>query len=240
MRAMAPAGMEVSCTTGGCKIVTPAMELAPALQYMMFHKEDHHTQKQQDLWIANWILQSHKTRASHVAPVRQVKDSEQEVSTKPAQKEGLISPKDTAMPVGSVKAEQLSNRVALKCDNCNFITSTLRPSKAKKRLASHVHGGHCTTDTRQEYVNEIPHGDGMPTTMVSHQVLHHEDPYKGEVVSTMASHQVPQYEDHYKGEMFPTMASHQVLYYEDHYKGEEGTPQDRYKDPKQECGVASQ
>ena len=84
------------------------MELALALQYMKFHQEDHHTQKEQDLWTVNWTLQSHKTRASHVAPVRQIKDSEQEVSTKPAQKEGLISPKDTAMSVGSVKAEQVS------------------------------------------------------------------------------------------------------------------------------------
>ena len=96
---MAPAGMELSCTTGGCQFVTPAMELALALQYMKFHQEDHPTQKEQDLWTVNWILQSHKTRASHVAPVRQVKDSEQEVSTKPVQKEWLILPKDTAMPV---------------------------------------------------------------------------------------------------------------------------------------------
>ena len=76
---MAPAGMELSCTTGGCKFVTPAMELALALQYMMFH----HTQKEQDLWTANWTLQSHKTRSSHVAPVHQVKDSEQEVAIEP-------------------------------------------------------------------------------------------------------------------------------------------------------------
>ena len=47
MSAMAPAGMELSCTTGGCKFVTPAMELALALQYMKFHQEDHHTQKEQ-------------------------------------------------------------------------------------------------------------------------------------------------------------------------------------------------
>ena len=66
--------------------------------------------------------------------------------------------------------------IALKCHNCNFTTPTLRPSKAKQRLASHVHGGNCTTDTGEEYVNKVPHGDGMPSSMVSHQVLSHEDP----------------------------------------------------------------
>merc|ERR1711888_125248 len=39
--------------------------------------------------------------------------------------------------------------------------------------------------------------------------------------------------------MFSTMVSHQVLHHEDPYRGEEGIPQDWYKDPKQECGVAS-
>ena len=59
------------------------------------------------------------------------------------------------------------------------------------------------------------------------------------MVSTLVSHQASYYEDHYKGEMFSTMVSHQVLHHEDPYRGEEGIPQDWYKDPKQECGVAS-
>merc|ERR1711888_119241 len=59
------------------------------------------------------------------------------------------------------------------------------------------------------------------------------------MVSTLVSHQASHYEDHYKGEMFSTMVSHQVLHHEDPYRGEEGIPQDWYKDPKQECGVAS-
>ena len=38
---------ELSCTTGGCQFVTPAMELALALQYIKFHQEDVLTQKEQ-------------------------------------------------------------------------------------------------------------------------------------------------------------------------------------------------
>ena len=55
---------------------------------------------------------------------------------------------EESVPVSS------NSKVVLKCDNCDFKTSTLRPSKAKKRLASHVHGGHCVTDTKEEHVSE--------------------------------------------------------------------------------------
>ena len=113
-----------SCFVPACEFVTAMEEPESAIQLLKFHQEDVHNQKEQvvlkcpecqyttpegqDPWIANWW---HRTRTNHVAPVRQVKDSEQEVAAKPAQKEGLISPKDAAMPVGSVKTEQLSNRV---------------------------------------------------------------------------------------------------------------------------------
>ena len=76
----------------------------------------------------------------HVAPVRQVKDSEQEVATEPPQKEGVISPKDTAMSIGSVKAEQLSSKVILTCESCSYKTSQHRPSKARQKLAAHMTG----------------------------------------------------------------------------------------------------
>ena len=85
----------------------------------------------QSLCTANWILQSHRRRVNHFgAPVRQEKDSEQEVVTKPTQKEGVISPKDTAMSIGSVKAEQTSSKVTLTCEKFSHKTSQLRPSKA--------------------------------------------------------------------------------------------------------------
>ena len=61
-------------------------------------------------------------------------------------------PVHTAQPVQQEKVAPTlpNNRTAFKCHSCNFKTSTLRHSKAKKRLASHIHGGHCTTDIREE------------------------------------------------------------------------------------------
>ena len=95
---MAP--IRIPCGNTACEFVTPEMEPESAIQLLKFHQEDVHNQKEQvvlkcpecqyttpecqDPWIANWILQWHRTRASHVAPVRQVKDSEQEVAAKPA------------------------------------------------------------------------------------------------------------------------------------------------------------
>ena len=52
-----------------------------------------------------------------------IKDSEQEVATKPAQKEGVISLKDTAMSIGTLKAEQLSSKVILTCESCSYKTT---------------------------------------------------------------------------------------------------------------------
>merc|ERR1711888_279413 len=69
--------------------------------------------------------------------------------------------------------------------------------------------------------DENLHGDGMPTTMVSHQALQYEGLYKGAMFSTMASHQVLHHEDPIQGETFSTMVSHQVLHHEDPYNDEE-------------------
>ena len=110
--------------------------------------------------------------------------------------------------------------VALKCHSCNFTTHTLRPSKAKQRLASHVHSGNCTTDTGEEHVNEITHGDRMPSSMVSYQVLSYEDPREERVnevsndvgmQSPMVSHQVPIYEDPCQGVHCTLYSSLQML-----------------------------
>merc|ERR1712030_68820 len=97
-------------------------------------------------------------------------------------------------------------------DFVNVFLPTLRPSKAKQRLASHVHSGKCTTDTGEEHVNDVTHGDGMPSSMVSYQVLSYEDPREecvndvsngGGMQFPMVSHQVPIYEGPCQGVQQP-------------------------------------
>ena len=90
------------------------------------------------------------------------------------------------------------------------------------------------------------------STMVSHQVLHYEDPYRREMFSTMVAHHAPVLG---QPPQPPPQQQGQVQHQKDPYRGEEGTPQagksDKqaadcqisrqawYKDPKQECEVAS-
>ena len=70
---MAPACMELSCTKGGCQFVTPAMELALAMEYMQFHQTDEHSEEKE---VATKPAQKDMILQSHAAPVHQVKDSE--------------------------------------------------------------------------------------------------------------------------------------------------------------------
>ena len=42
---MAPAGMELSCTKGGCQFVTPDMEPALAIKYLELHQANEHSQQ---------------------------------------------------------------------------------------------------------------------------------------------------------------------------------------------------
>ena len=42
---MAPAGMEMSCTKGGCQFVTPDMEAALAMEYLKLHQANEHSEQ---------------------------------------------------------------------------------------------------------------------------------------------------------------------------------------------------
>ena len=57
-----------------------------------------------------FAVRIHQIHCDAVHPAQEVLYSvvQKEVVTEPAQKEGVIKPKDTAMSIGSVKAEQLS------------------------------------------------------------------------------------------------------------------------------------
>ena len=105
-----------SCEAPTCEFVTAKAESGIAIQLLTSHYKDVHNQKYcqeekivlncsecqyttpdcQSLWTANWILQHHRTRANHVAPVRQVEDSEEAAAA--AQKE-------------QVKANKLARRL---------------------------------------------------------------------------------------------------------------------------------
>ena len=186
---MAPASMELSCTTGGCKFVTPAMELALALQYMKFHQEDHHTQKEQDLWTVNWILQSHRRRVKHFgAPVCQEKDSE-----------------DAAAQKEQVKANKLARRRKQKA-------KIAKASNSIEEVESKAHkmdGAEVQVSISVEVAPDI-----STREMVIQQVDQHEGVMVQEVVikpvnTAQPAQQIPVIQ---QGEMFFTMVSHQVLH----------------------------
>ena len=42
---MAPAGMELRCTKGGCQFITPDMELPMAMDYLKLHQTNEHSQQ---------------------------------------------------------------------------------------------------------------------------------------------------------------------------------------------------
>ena len=75
--------------------------------------------------------------------------------------EGVISPKDTAMSVGSVKAEQVSKQGDY---TVQHVIGIFTPSSNCEGEVASVPLP-CREDRRQD-----PHGGGMPTTVVSHQV----------------------------------------------------------------------
>ena len=74
--------ISMPCEVQGCGFTTAKAEPEIAIRLLALHHKDH------ELGLVP---------ANYFAPVRQVKDSEQEVAAKPAQKEGLIWPEDTAM-----------------------------------------------------------------------------------------------------------------------------------------------
>ena len=155
---------------------------------------------------------------------REAPEQEFDVVQALSSNEGVISPKDTAMSVGSVKAEQVSkqgdytvqqqNRTFTPFSNSEgeVASSPLKQGEDchEDPSASHVHGGANATDTREEADNS----GGTDNLQLRGNVRQVHPASKWDRVSG----QVPHFQQH-------NSPSHlgQVQHQKDPYRGEEGT-----------------